>query len=234
MDGEGGALSRSRSSARRTRPTITVYIGLHADGVLWVKDVELLHLPPPGKAAAPPRPAPRPVLLKAFDPAKDKAVPLRGDPKEIVSVEDGAWRIENAFDRSVSGNFRIALGTITDGIPEDGVLIFRAKVKLKPNAENGGWGSLDTQRHVPVVPRVRLARPPRDEYQGEITEWTEKEVRYPVEVIRKKNPPTITVHVGLHGNGVLWVKDVELLHLPPAPKNAPNPATLQPLRDAVS
>ena len=63
-------------------------------------------------------------------------------------------------------------------------------------------------------------------------------MRYPAEVFRKKNPPTITVHVGLHGNGVLWVKDVELLHLPrtstPTGKKNENPAANQPLRDLVS
>ncbi len=218
---------------KKEPPVVTVYTGLNDEGVLWIKDLELLYLPSPGQAAVLPRPAPKPVLLRSFDPAKDKAVPLRGDPMKIVLVEDGAWRIENAFDRSVSGNFRIALGTITDGIPEDGLLICRAKVKLKPKAENGGWGSLQLNAASPSFHGYNWPAH-LEEYHGEITEWAEKEVRYPVEIIRKKNPPTITIHVGLHGNGVLWVKDVELLHLPPAPKNAPNPATLQPLRDAVS
>ena len=171
------------------------------------------------------------VVLRTFDPAKDKAVPLRGDASKIVRVEDGAWRIENSFDRSVSGNFRVALGTITEGIPEDGILILRAKVKLKPNAENGGWGDLELNGTSPSFHGYdwpdHLAT-----YRGDITEWADKEVRYPMEVIRKKNPPTITVHVGLHGNGVLWVKDLELLHIPAPGRSAPAPPTVPPPRSS--
>jgi hypothetical protein len=173
--------------------------------------------------------APKPVLLRAFDPAKDKPVPLRGDAKKIVSVEDGAWRIENAFDWRVSGNFRVAIGTLTDGIPADGILVCRAKVKLKPAAENAGWGRLELNAASPSFHGYNWPDH-LGEYRDEITEWAEKEVRYPVEVIRKQNPPTVTVHVGLHGNGVLWVKDVELLHIP-AP---PDPALLQARRNLVT
>ena len=212
------------------------FLELNADpkSELRIRKIEIDELPPVKTGSL----QPGAVLLKSFDPAKDKAVPLRGDAKKIVSVEDGAWRIENAFDRSVSGNFRVALGTITDGIPEDGLLILRAKVKLKPAADNGGWGDLELNAASPSFHGYNWPEH-LSTYRGEITEWTEKEVRYPVEIIRKKNPPTVTVHVGLHGNGVLWVKDVELFHLPATKPNSPakappDPAALQPLRDLVT
>ena len=102
---------------------------------------ELLQ-PRPMRLRGPPGTPPRgrhpagAVLLRSFDPAKDKAVPLRGDASKIVRVEDGAWRIEN--DNQV-GNFRVALATITDGIPEDGIIICRAKVKLQPK-DKDAWG----------------------------------------------------------------------------------------------
>ncbi|HVL11620.1 MAG TPA: TIGR03067 domain-containing protein, partial [Gemmata sp.] len=174
------------------------------------------------------------VLLKSFDPEKDRATPLRGAAKDIVSVEDGAWRIENALRESESGNFRVALGTLADGIPADGVLICRARVKLRPKSA-GAWGDLELNAAAPSFHGYDWPRH-LAEYRGEVTEWAEKEVRYPAEVFRKKGPPHVTVHVGLHGNGVLWVRDVALYHLPaPAtPKPQPQPeAVLKPLRDAV-
>ena len=191
------------------------YIALEANGrdngpmVVEFRKLEIKELP-----ASKPNVAPKPILLKSFDPAKDKAVSLRGYTKEIVSVENGAWRIENMFGQSVIQNLRVALGTITEGIPEDGILICRAKVKLQPKHKDA-WGDLELGTSSPSSEGYDWPRH-LAEYRGEITEWTEKEVRYPAEIFRKKNPPTITVHVGLHANGVLWVKDVQLLYLPPA------------------
>ena len=158
------------------------------------------------------------VLLKSFDPAKNKAVPPRGDTK-YITVENGAWRIENALDYSISGNFNVLLATVLDGIPEDGILVCRAKVKLQPKHKDA-WGDLMLGD---ALPRFHGYDWPDAlaEYRGDIPEWTEKEVRYPVDVFRKKNPPSIPIYVGLHANGVLWVKDLELLHIPPNPPAPP-------------
>jgi uncharacterized protein (TIGR03067 family) len=200
-------------SAWRARSAIR-YLADPVDETNFRRGFRVVVLEPKPPATGIPS-APKAVLLKTFDPAKDKAVPLRGDTKKIVSVEDGAWRIENAFPESDSGNSRVALGTITDGIPENGELICRAKIKLKPAAENGGWGSLELNAASPSFHGYGYEWPRYlAEYRGEITGWTDKEVRYPVAVFRKKTPPTITIHVGLHGNGVLWVKDLQLLYLP--------------------
>lgn len=197
--------------------------------VVRFRKIEIKELPSASPARGGPAEA---VLLKSFDPAKDKAVPVRGDPKKIISVEDGAWRIVNQDE---GGNFRVALATITEGIPEDGILICRCKVKLQPKHKDA-WGDLELTTAAPSSygydwPK-HLA-----EYRGEITEWTAKEVRYPVEVFRKKNLPAVPIYVGLHADGVLWVKDLELLHLPSPKQASPakaNPAVLQPLHDAVT
>src|SRR5262249_45044104 len=67
------------------------------------------------RAAAPA--APRPVLLKSFDPAKDKPVPpARAGAEKAVTVENGVWRIENSTN---TGNFNVLFGTVLDGIPDN-------------------------------------------------------------------------------------------------------------------
>ena len=162
---------------------------------------------------------PQPVLLKSFDPAREKAVAPRGDPK-FITVENGAWRIENALADSMSGNFNVLLATVTENIPADGIVICRAKVKLQPKDKNA-WGDLMLGQASPSFHGYNWPKQ-LAEYRGEITEWTQKEVRYPVEVFHKKNPASIPIYVGLHANGVLWVKDLELLYLP-APSNPLHP-----------
>ncbi len=157
----------------------------------------------------------QPKLLKRIDPAKEKAIPPRGDPKN-VSVENGAWRIVNDTN---TGNFNVLLATVREGIPEDGVIICRAKVKVTAK-DPRAWGSLE----------LGIASPSYYEYDwpssssyfdGKVSDWTTKEVRYPANLFIREGPPTIPISVGLHANGTLWVKDLELLHLPTAPPEPP-------------
>jgi formylglycine-generating enzyme required for sulfatase activity len=183
--------------------------------VIHFRKIEIKELPA-AKAGA----SPQPVLLKSFDPAKEKAVPPQwADAKKAVTVENGAWRIENDTDK---GNFNVMLADVFDGIPNSGVLICRAKVKLQ-SKHKATWGDLMLGDGSPSL--CGYDWPPHlAEYRGDVPEWTTKEVRYPVEVFRKKEPIHVPIYVGLHANGVLWVKDLELRHLPAAPKTAPSPA----------
>ncbi len=174
---------------------------------------------------APPAPA-GPRVLRAFGPAKDKPVPPPWANPGCVTVEDGAWRIENA---ERAGNFNVLLATVLDDVPTDGVIVFRARVKVKVK-DPRAWGDLmlgvgspsfygyDWPTHL-------------GEFRGDVPGWTQKEVRYPAAAFHKKDPPSIPVYVGLHADGVLWVKDAELLHIPADPQKA---TVLNLLRAAVA
>jgi hypothetical protein len=172
-----------------------------------------------------PPPKSQPVLLKRFDPATDKPTLPWGDPKN-VRPDDGGWRIENNTNR---GNFRARLGILLDDLPTEGLIVFKAKVRVKAN-EKIGWGDLQLGDGGPKFHGYDW---PEDlgRYDGDVTVWTEKEMRYPASVFHKKNPPSIPVYVGMHSNGVVWVKDAEVWHIPVDPRKA---EVLKPLRDAVA
>jgi hypothetical protein len=67
-------------------------------------------------------------------------------------------------------------------------------------------------------------------YRGDVPEWTQKEVRYPASVFHQKNPPSVPVYIGLNANGVVWVKDAEVLHIPDGANPAPRPASKEPTK----
>ena len=151
----------------------------------------------------------QPVVLRKFNPVQDKAVPPLWADQNCVTTEDGAWRIENAEN---TGNFNILLATVLDNIPADGLIVFRAKVKLKARNKLA-WGDLQLGVGSPAFHGYEWPAH-LGEYHGDVPEWTQKELRYPASVFRQKNPPSIPVYVGVHADGVLWVKDAELLHIP--------------------
>jgi serine/threonine protein kinase len=150
-----------------------------------------------------------PILFKRYDPAKDKPTAVRGDPATTVKVEGNTWRLEN---NTHTGNFRFSFPPVVEGLPRCGVVICKAKIKLKAKSDNG-WGEL------------QLANPGPDQfgydwpvqhyrYQGTVAEWTAKEVRYPAHAFWEKSPPQLTIEFGLHDDGVLQVKDLELWVIP--------------------
>jgi uncharacterized protein (TIGR03067 family) len=149
------------------------------------------------------------VRLRSLTPGKDQLpLPHRGSAKAVTVVGD-AWRIENTTNE---GNFNVMVVQALDGLPKDGVLVFRAKVKVDAK-DKAMWGDLgfgtanEVYRSWDQWPGVR------SRYDGNDSDWTEKEVRYPAADV-KTDPPTVYLYAGLHANGVLWLKDVELLHLP--------------------
>lgn len=154
-----------------------------------------------------------PVVLWKFAPARDKPVPPPGADQNSVTIEEDTWRIENAEN---IGNFNVLLGTILDDIPADGLIVFRAKVKVE--AKNKlTWGDLQLGVGSPAFHGYEWPAH-LGEYRGDVPEWTQKELRYPASVFRQRNPPSIPVYVGLHADGVLWIKDAELLYIPPDSK----------------
>jgi hypothetical protein len=149
------------------------------------------------------------VSLRSFTPGKDKLpLPLR-PASGAVTVDGDAWRIEN---KANEGNFNVMMAQVLEGIPADGVLVLRAKVRVAAK-DKRTWGSLNFGGANQVLswdqwPDV-LSR-----YDPDTPDWTEKETRHPVAELRKTDPPAIYLYAGLHAAGVLWLKDVELLHVP--------------------
>ena len=201
------------AEVQKKAPSVYLCAGLHDKGVLWLKDVELLHLPAATDKPAAPLPPPaarQPIKLRAFTPGKDPLpLPHRG-PAKAVTVDGGAWRIENAGQ---GGNYNVMVVQDLDGLPKDGVLVFRAKVKVEAR-DKLTWGDLGFGAADQVFISWGGWPDIRARYDGHDTEWTEKEVRYPAAEVHKKDPPTVYLYAGLHAGGVLWLKDVELLHLP--------------------
>ncbi|HKB06326.1 MAG TPA: TolC family protein, partial [Gemmataceae bacterium] len=158
---------------------------------------------------------PQPVRLRSFTPVKDPLpLPHRGPASAVTAVGD-AWRIENTTN---AGNFNVMVAQAIDNLPKDGVLIFRAKVKVEAKERDEAlWGELGFGGPREVFPSWDQWPEVRARYADYVTEWTEKEAHLPAAEIQKKGP-TVYLYAGLHANGVLWLKDVELLHLPPAKK----------------
>jgi serine/threonine protein kinase len=170
-----------------------------------------------------PRPAAPPVRLRSFTPGRDPLpLPHRG-PAGAVTVVGDAWRIENTLPHNVAGNFNVMVAQALDGLPKDGVLVFRAKVKVEARDKNT-WGDLGFGGANEVFRSWDQWPAARSRYDRTDSDWTEKEVRYPAAEIHKKDPPTVYLYAGLHAAGVLWLKDVVLLHIPPpGPADAPAP-----------
>ena len=166
---------------------------------------------------------PRAIVLKKFDPAADKASPLWGG--KGVSVEEGAFRIENTTNQ---GNFHVALGTLLDDVPKDGLIVFRAKVRVKAN-DKQTWGEIRLGVGDPSFHKYHWPAH-LGQYHGDVPEWTPKEIRYPAAVFHQKNPPSIPVYVVLNAAGVVWVKDAEVLHIPDGPAPPPAKPTTEPVK----
>jgi len=148
--------------------------------------------------------------LKLFHPSQEMPVPPAwADPNEAVKIEEGAWRIENNTDK---GNFHVLMATLREDIPDDGIIVCRAKIKVQAH-DKLAWGSLllgdkGPDGHDYDWPKVFYT------YQGNVPHWTIRETRYPAKSFHAADPPQIPIRVGLHANGVLWIKDLELLHQP--------------------
>ena len=188
---------------------------------LILSNIQIRELPP---SRSPSSAGPGPVTLRSFTPGKDPLpLPLRG-PATAVTVVGDAWRIENKFPQQTSGNFNMMVSQALDNLPKDGVLVFRAKVKVEAE-DKKAWGDLNFGGANEVFVSWDQWPAARSRYDGNDSGWTEKEARYPAAEIHKRTPP-VYLNAGLHANGVFWLKDVELLHLPapPVPATAPPPA----------
>jgi hypothetical protein len=181
---------------------IVLQLGKQAGSLLEFRKIEIKELPAESKAG--------PVKLRSFTPGKDK-LPIALRPASgSVSVDGDAWRIENKDDK---GNFNIMIAQVLDGVPKDGLLIFRAKVKVDAK-DKLAWGNLGFGGPNHLFFDWKGWPEAMARYDGSNTEWIEKEMRHPAAECWKTDPPAIYLYAGLHAKGVLWLKDAELLHLP--------------------
>lgn len=149
------------------------------------------------------------VFLKRYDLAETPIPAPWADPKETVFVDGDSWRIENKND---AGMFYFSFAPILENIPTDGTIICKAKIKLKKKSVNG-WGEMLLNAQAPDLAGYDW---PKNHYQFEssLENWTAKEVRYPAQFFHQKNPAQIAVFFSFHMTGTIWIKDLELFHLP--------------------
>ena len=152
------------------------------------------------------------LVRRTFTPGRDPLpVPARG-PADAVTVVGDSWRIEN---RTGAGNFNVLIARVADGLSTDGVLVFRAKVKVEAGEERA-WGDLGFGRANEVFPSWDRWPAALAQYDSHTREWTEREVRYPAAAALRTDPAAVYLYAGLHAKGVLYLKDVELLYEPAA------------------
>jgi serine/threonine protein kinase len=180
-------------------------------GLCWIKDVDLLKASlssaedgkPPTK---PPSPS-KPVTLKTFDPRTDK--PLT----ENVKIEEGAWRIDKFRDGNPAD---IEFFAVREAVPETGLILFRAKIKSKLKNESF---SFDGRLMLGTTDSKEFGYDSTDTqpwFWRENSDWVTLEARYPAYVFHQADPPVIPANLRLAGVGTLWIKDIELVHIPPA------------------
>jgi serine/threonine protein kinase len=168
--------------------------------------------------AAPP---PKPVKLKAFDPATDKLL----DPE--LSVEQGVVRIVK--DKLIEQGgatypLHVHLFEFPD-VPAVGDLLFRLKMKTEDRNGPTLFPRLETDLELTGIWSGSFeqsgASPGKVRATGS-TDWQEYEFRCPLNLFRRGDRGGVAVcSLAIHGTGVVWVKDVELLHVPPPPRYPP-------------
>jgi serine/threonine protein kinase len=166
----------------------------------------------------------KPRVLKAFTP-QDKVTQSPFFPqKGKISMEEDGWKIV-AYERGVAPLFAVAVKDV-----QKGTLTLRAKMK-SANLPDNAYLRLDVflGNEVVVCP---VSRP----LQG-VTDWTALESSYAVD--ENHIPDSARVNVAFDSRGTAWIKDVEVVYVPPAgvvaadPKPAPQ-AVLDELRGLVS
>lgn len=186
-------------------------------GVLALSSTDVRSAPtgsPSKPLVATKQPAVTPAIPFAASQLKPMLPPWAGADAS-VKFEEGAWRIEN---RTSQGNFNVLMGTVLEDIPREGLIVLRAQIKtegVEPTTPGGlHLGLADGVLGGEAPAPFKYDWPESEfEFRGIVSEWTRKEFRCPAGVFHTKNPPQLQVYVGLHDNGIVWVKDLELLHL---------------------
>jgi serine/threonine protein kinase len=178
-----------------------------------IKDIMLLMvaLPSEGKESSK-----EPVKLKSFSPASDP--PLDKPDK----LEDNAWRFDHS---TANANRKVRLFELRDALPEGGEIIYRAKLKTQTDQRDfSAWLLLGEEPFSPFeVPHGDgVVNDFLPQLNGQKQEWTECEVRYPVQGFFHTDPPVIPISLSIYGSGAVWIKDIEIWHVPPeAPVRRP-------------
>jgi hypothetical protein len=163
-----------------------------------IKEVVLLKAPLRSAAKDAAR---EPVKLKSFKPGTD--TPLVKPDK----IEDNAWRFDHA-----TANTR--LFELRDGLPEGGEFIYRAKLKTRTE-QTDFMAALMLGEDFPSTFKSGEVVGPQ--VKGQKPEWSEYEARYPVHGLIAADPTTIRMNLRSLGAGTVWIKDIELWHVPPEP-----------------
>ena len=198
---EGGRFRHFGQAAGLPSAEITA---LHesADGTLWVKDLELRHLP------------------------ETSATPYRGEGEKVVRsftfkdrpiTQDSLFDSAHGWRYSVLEPTTVRLFELRDPQVEEGRLIFRCRMKSKDAA--GVSPSLRIR--YPDGVEVRQAKSQPNVAEG-TTDWVTYAVSH---ALRKElRPERVSLEVEMRGRpkdrpfgNEIWIKDVELLQAPAEP-----------------
>jgi serine/threonine protein kinase len=183
----------------------------------------ILDSPSPQGNVAPP---PKPVKLKAFDPAADKLLDaeLTAEAGVVRIVKDKDFVFDSGFQKGVYP-WHVDLFEFPD-VPAVGDLLYRVKMKTE---DSGGPKSSQLKADLELTGiwsgsfEMSGASPGKVRASGS-TDWQEYEFRCPLNLFRKGDRGGVAVcSLAIHGTGVVSVKDVELYQVPPPPRNPARP-----------
>jgi hypothetical protein len=147
--------------------------------------------------------------LKSFSPASD--TPLDKPDK----LEDNAWRFDHS---TANANRKVRLFELRDALPEGGEIIYRAKLKTQTDQRDSGASlMLGEEPFSPFEVSHGVAEEFGLQVTGQKQEWTDCEVRYPVQGFFHTDPPVIPINLSIYGSAAVWIKDIEIWHVPADP-----------------
>jgi hypothetical protein len=168
---------------------------INGKGTVWIKDVELLY-DPPGKNPVPAQPPAE--RVRVFN---TRDVPLTPDAPGDIRW---GWRIEAKNDRTAP------LFEVTGPPKGPGYLVWRAKMKTEGVTGEAYFEAIGQT----ADSRVDTAK----SYTSAMgtSDWRYYEVAVPMH--GNQLPSLTTLAVVVKGKGTVWVKEIELLKLPPVTK----------------
>jgi protein kinase-like protein/3-keto-disaccharide hydrolase/uncharacterized protein DUF1579/putative zinc finger protein len=148
----------------------------------------------------------REVRIRTFDPAKDKLI-TKDVPGWRITQEDGGWRINTQAADVATDKRLVRLFEVPVSAAKDDELILRAQLKTE---KLSGWADL----------QLRLSDKKSQGLTQTVTgstSWSQYEVKSKLTADAPSN--TVGVDLSLLGSGTVWIKDIELLKVPPKPSN---------------
>jgi uncharacterized protein (TIGR03067 family) len=180
---------------------------------VWIKDVELVKLPTAAPRPEPTKTAPaKETLLKKFDPKTDKPSQTELNDR-VVTVEQGAWRIEAKKPAPPAPPFGWVAGPevrvfhLPKQPIQHGTIVLRFTLKSEKVTDratvslNIGATSVDWLGNNSAPIRGTM-------------DWTRFELR---RSFNGNEPADVSASVGILETGTIWLKDVELVKINSGP-----------------